>query len=151
KAVVAHELGHFAQKGFINSYSYVARSVIASMLVGNDWLDNFLDKFRHREDLGGVLAKITYWMIYGLKQGLFGIFKVINFLDFMISRQREFNADLVAVSVAGSDAIVHGLKRTEFAHTALMQAYHDLEDAADHKLYTDDLFIHQSAAATYIR
>ncbi len=151
KAVVAHELGHFAQKGFINSYSYVARSVIASMLLGNDWMDNALNRVRHQENALGVVASALYWTMHGIKQGLYGIFKVINFLDFMISRQREFNADLVAVSVAGSDAIVHGLKRTEFAHEAMMQTFHELEDAADHKLYTDDIFLHHTASAAYIR
>jgi Zn-dependent protease with chaperone function len=151
KAVVAHELGHFAQKGFINSYSYIATNVIATMLTGNDWLDNILQTYRREDHLGGYLAAALYWTIHVIKTGLYGIFMVINFLHFKIRRQREFNADLVGVSVAGSNAIVHGLKRTALAEMTLVQACRELEDAADHRLYTSDMFFHQTRAAAYIK
>jgi Zn-dependent protease with chaperone function len=151
KAVIAHELGHSAQKSFIDSYTLLVRNVIVSLFFGSDWLDDLLERNRRRNDVAGLVAKVFYSMIFVGKKFLAGVYYLISLLEQGISRQREFNADLVAVSVAGSDAIVHGLKRTEFAHEALMQAFRDLEDAADHKFYTDDLFLHQTAAAAYIR
>lgn len=151
KAVIGHELGHFSQKGFIDSYAYIARSVIASILLGNDWLDNAVDQVRRRDDALAFVGDAIYWPLWILKKLLIGIFRVINFLDISVARQREFNADLAAVSVAGSDAIVHALKRIEFAFDSLMQASHDLETAADHDLYSDNLFLHQTAAGVYLR
>jgi len=80
-----------------------------------------------------------------------GLFRLINFANAALSRQMEYNADLVAVSVAGSDALVHGLARLDLAGDALSQAWSDLGVAADHQLYSRDLFYHQTRAAEYLR
>src|SRR5262249_4286179 len=58
---------------------------------------------------------------------------------------------LVAVSVTGSDALVHGLARLDFATESLSQAWTDLSTAADHQLYSRDLFYHQTHATEYLR
>ena len=63
----------------------------------------------------------------------------------------EFQADLVAVSVTGSDALIHALKKLEFAQACLMQAMNDVKEASEHDLYTTDLFYHQSQAAIHLR
>src|SRR5205823_3955337 len=55
------------------------------------------------------------------------------------------------VSVSGSDPIINGLIRAGFGNDALMQAFDDLSVAADHQLYTCDLFYHQNHAARYLR
>jgi hypothetical protein len=68
-----------------------------------------------------------------------------------MSRQMEFNADLVAVSATGSDALVHALARLDFASESLNQAVSDLVTARDHQLYSRDLFLHQAQAAAYLR
>jgi hypothetical protein len=63
----------------------------------------------------------------------------------------EFNADLMAVSVTGSDAPTHVLARLSFADTALRQALDELQTVADHHTYSNDLFYHQSEAARFLR
>ena len=151
KAVLAHELGHVAQKGFINSYSYVCSLVIANMVNGRDWLDDFLERTKEQQNAIAFLASLLYGMIFLTRRFLVVIYKGITFLNFLIAHQREFNADLVAASVSGSDAIVHGLKRSEFAYESLMQAQRELADAADHRLYSCDIFYHQTCAAEYLR
>ena len=58
------------------------------------------------------------WAFHGLlwvlRKVLEGLLPGINLLHRSLSRQMEFNADLVAVSVAGSDAGIQGLYRLNF-------------------------------------
>jgi Zn-dependent protease with chaperone function len=152
KAVLAHEFGHFSQSSMkLGTYVYTSNRIIVELVYGRDWLDDVV------ATLGRVDIRIaifawgfagTLWLV---RQGLAQLYKAINFANLALSRQMEFNADLVAVSVAGSDAGINGLARTEFANEALMQAWHELSAAADHKLYTRDLFYHQTQAAEFLR
>ena len=56
-----------------------------------------------------------------------------------VSREREFHADLVAVSAAGSNAVVHCLLRTEFGHQCFMQALNDLATIDSRKAHVIEL------------
>ncbi len=152
KAIMAHELGHCAQSGFLNSYSIIVLNVILGIVQQRDWLDRMLEQGKNdkRSD-GHVFFAIAYYIVVGIRMGLYGIFRGMVFLYTNIRRQREFNADLCGVRVAGSDAIVHGLKRTEFGQEALMQAWRDLQTAAEHRMYSADLYYHQVKAAEYLR
>ena len=152
KAIMAHELGHYAQSSFIDSYSRIVIRIILGIVKGRDWLDRILERGKNSKN-GNAHAffAVAYYTVYGLRMSLYGIFRVLVFLDLNIGRQREFNADLCGVRVAGSDAMVHGLKRTEFGQETLMQAWRDLQDAADHRMYTADLYFHQARAAEYLR
>jgi Zn-dependent protease with chaperone function len=66
-------------------------------------------------------------------------------------RQREFHADRVAASVAGSNAVLHALLKVQFADETWSQALADLQRAAEYKHYSADLYYHQHAAAEYLR
>src|SRR5262249_36245392 len=78
-------------------------------------------------------------------------YRGLNLLHLSLSRQMEFNADNVAVSVTGSDALIHGLSRLQFANESLADAAGSLDAAADHGVFTDDLFYHQSRSAERLR
>lgn len=138
KAVMAHEFGHFSQRSMrLGTYVYTANRIIAEIIFGRDWLDDTLKVF-------DPLLKVIRWVLGGM-------FKVINFAHSSLQRQMEFQADLVAVSVSGSDAVVHGLVRTDFGQLCLDQTGQDLTAAGDHNLFTGDLFVHQTKAAEYLR
>jgi Zn-dependent protease with chaperone function len=152
KAVLAHEFGHFAQSSMkVGRYVYSANRVITDMVFGRDWLDELLTALRRSDIRIAVFAWACLAVVWVLRKTLEGIFRAINFANSALSRQMEFNADLVAVSVTGSDALICGLARLDFANQALMQAWQDLSAAADHHLYTRDLFFHQNHAASYLR
>jgi Zn-dependent protease with chaperone function len=152
KAVLAHEFGHFSQNSMkLHRYVYTANRIIADMVIGRDWLDNFLERCKRRDDAGAAFGWVVWSVLWVFRKGLEGCFYGINFLSRSLSRQMEFNADLVAVSVTGSDAIVHALSRLDFATQALDQAFVDLKIASDHDLFTNDLFYHQNHAAAYLR
>jgi Zn-dependent protease with chaperone function len=152
KAVLAHELGHFSQGSMkLGAYVYQANHIIADMVYGRDFFDDLLERMQNTDDRLDLFAKGFKGLIWVLRKGLEGLFKVLNFANSSLSRQMEFNADLVAVSVAGSDAIVHALARLDFASGALEQTLQDLADAGDHQLYTRDLYFHQTRAADYLK
>jgi Zn-dependent protease with chaperone function len=152
KAVLAHEFGHFSQHSMkLGSYVYTSNRIIGDIVFARDWLDDVVAFVRRLDIRVAVFAWAFTGVLWVTRKGLQGLFRAINFANSALSRQMEFNADLVAVSVTGSDALVHSLSRLDFANQALMLAWQDLTTAADHRLYTRDLFYHQTKAAEYIR
>lgn len=152
KAVLAHEFGHFSQNSMkLGSYVYVSNRVVGDLVYGRDWLDNFVAALRGVDIRIAIFAWGFSGILWVLRQGLQGMFRAINFANSALSRQMEFNADLVAVSVTGSDALVHGLARLDFAMDSLTQAWNDLTTAADHQRYSRDFFYHQTQAGAYLR
>ncbi len=152
KAVLAHEFGHFSQNSMkLGSYVYTANRIIGDIVFGRDWLDDVV-AWVGRLDLR---LAIFVWgftgVLWGVRKTLQGLFQLINFANSALSRQMEFNADLVAVSVTGSDALVHSLARLDLASQALTLTWQDLTTAGDHQLYTRDLFFHQTRARAYLR
>jgi Zn-dependent protease with chaperone function len=152
KAVLAHEFGHFSQSSMkLGSYVYTSNRVIGDLVYGRDWLDDLVATLRGVDIRIAVFAWAFTGVLWAVRKTLQGVFRVINFANSALSRQMEYNADLVAVSVTGSDALVHGLARLDLATDSLGQAWNDLTAAADHNLYSRDLFYHQTRAAEYLR
>jgi Zn-dependent protease with chaperone function len=152
KAMLAHEFGHFAQKGMkIGTYVYTVRRILYQVVYGEDFFDRFIVAWSGWDPRIAFPAYIVRAILWLLRLVLRGMWFVVAYFDLALSRQMEFNADLVAVSVAGSDAPVHLLYRCYFADACFNQAVNDLKIAMDHHLYTADLFYHQSAAAHVLR
>lgn len=152
KALLAHEFGHISQKSMkLGTYVYTALRIIDNLVYGRDWLDRFLDYWRYSDIRIAWPAWGFYGILWTLRKLLGGLFQAIFYLEQARSRQAEFNADLVAVSVTGSDAPVHLLCKCLFADHCFGQVIADLEAARDNKLYTSDLFYHLDKAADYVR
>lgn len=152
KAVLAHEFGHFSQNSMrLGSYVYTSNRIIADVVYARDWLDDAVTAAT-RIDLR---VSIFVWAFQGglwvVRKGLHYLFQGINFANVSLSRQMEYNADLVAVSVTGSDPLVFALSRLDFASDTLGQAWGDLMAAADHGRYTRDVYYHQTQAAEFLK
>jgi Zn-dependent protease with chaperone function len=152
KAVLAHEFGHFAQRSVgLGSYLYVANKAMSDVIYSRDGLDRFVDQW------AGIDIRLSFpaWglkaVLWAVRQALAAAYRSLNLLHLSLGRQMEFNADNVAVSVSGSDALIHCLARLSFAQDALNDAAESLNAAADHGLFSDDLFLHQAAAAARLR
>jgi Zn-dependent protease with chaperone function len=152
KSVLAHEFGHFSQKSTrFDAYVVTANRIIGDLVYGRDWLDDLVSGWCRLDIRIAWIAWIIAGIMWVFRKILEGFFYLINLLRLSLSRQMEFNADLVAVSVAGSDAGVQALYRITFYDEVWGQAISDLRAAADHKLYTADLFYHLNHAANYLR
>ena len=151
KAVVAHEFGHFTQGGFVSAYTNVVYRIIFDIVGGRDWLDETVEWFKQAGGGFTVFGICVGGILWAIRSILVGVLNLISSQRRNVMREGEFHADLVAASVAGSDAIVHGLLRTKFGAETLDFAMFELRKAADHKLYTADLYFHQHAAADILR
>jgi Zn-dependent protease with chaperone function len=152
KAVLAHEFGHFSQRSMkLGMYVYTANRVLHGILTSRDWLEDTLLQFRALPGFPGSIGWGFWYFFFGLRQCMVGLFYGVNFFHSSLSREMEFHADLVAVSVTGSEPIVRSLARASFAEEALSFAAHELAVAAKHGLYSADLFIHHRDGMDYLR
>ncbi|CAN5489809.1 hypothetical protein BH11PLA2_BH11PLA2_33850 [soil metagenome] len=144
QSVLAHEFGHFVQREHVAAYGRVVDSIIINILTGQDGLDRI---FADLGPLGKILnfgPKAVSWLLVIAHKGF-------SLTRHQLWREREFHADLVAASVAGSNAATHGLLKAEFGSETFSQALEDLKKAADNKRYSADLYFHQHAAAPVVR
>lgn len=152
KAVLAHEFGHFAQRSVgLGSYLYIANRVMHDVIYSRDALDQLVETWSQQDIRVSFPAWGLKGVLWGVRKILAGTYQGINLLHLSLSRQLEYNADNVAVSVTGSDALINGLARLEFASECMADAAKSLNAAADHGLFTDDLFYHQTQAASRLR
>ncbi len=152
KAVLAHEFGHFSQKSMkLGSYVYVANKVMADIIYGRDFLDQILNIAKSLDLRIAIFVWIFMGILWLFRKGLELVFKAINIFSLSLSRQMEFNADRIGVSVAGSDAMVHALLRSGYGDQAFRQLGADLWSAADQQLYSGDIFLHQLPAGEQLR
>jgi len=119
KAVLAHEFGHFAQRTMaVGRWVYVAHQVASQLVARRDALDALLATVS-RLDLRiawvGWLLSLIVWAIRSLVDTAFS---VVALSERALSREMEYQADLVAASLAGSDALVHALHRLGAADDA---------------------------------
>jgi len=151
KSLLAHELGHYSQRSLrLSSYAFVAYRAIHNMIYAQDRWDTLMVRWANKAGWS-VPAGFVYMLAESMRAILKVIFRVLSRVHPSLLRQMEYNADLVAVSVVGSDAPVHVLLKSEFGQACLHQAARDLAVAAEHGLYTRDLFLHQQQSADFLR
>lgn len=119
KAVLAHEFGHFRQGSMaVGRWVYVAQQVATHIIYQRDILDRFLI------GLSGIDIRIAWigWVlrliVWALRAILDTAFSLVVLAQRSLSREMEFHADMVSVSLTGSDALVHALHRLGAADDA---------------------------------
>lgn len=124
KAVLAHEFGHFAQRSMaLGTWVYVSGQVIGAVVGRRDAFDTFirgLSRFDLRVAWIGWGLGLLVWAIRAVFDSAY---RLLLLVDRALSREMEFQADLVAVSVTGSDSLIHALRRLGPADQALNRAY----------------------------
>jgi Zn-dependent protease with chaperone function len=119
KAVLGHEFGHFAQRTMaVGRWVYVAHQIATQLVARRDALDSFLaglSRFDLRIAWVGWTLSLIVWAIRSLVDTAFS---VVALSERALSREMEYQADLVAASLAGSDALVHALHRLGAADDA---------------------------------
>lgn len=119
KAVLAHEFGHFAQRSMaVGSWVYIAKQVAMALVARRDWLDQLLNVIS-RLDLRiawiGWGLKLVVWSVRSLLDSLLSL---VVLAQRALNRQMEFQADLVAVALTGSDELIHALHKLTAADEA---------------------------------
>ncbi|GHB70889.1 hypothetical protein GCM10008107_20440 [Psychrosphaera saromensis] len=147
KAILAHEFGHFSQGSMmVGRWVYIAQQIIGHMVVTRDWLDSavrFISKIDIRIAWLGWLLGLVIWSIRSLMDSLF---RLVVIAERALSREMEFNADLVAVSVTGSDALINALYKLQSADAAWQATIDVVNIEARKGNLINDLFRAQKSA-----
>lgn len=147
KAVISHEFGHFSQRSMkIGSYIVSANTIIHDMIFTRDKWDNVLVQWRSADLRLSFAAWIVTPVIWLLRQTLSLFYLFLNIMYSSLSREMEFNADKVAVSTSGSEAIVTSLWRLEHGSQSWDNTMNDAYLAAQKKMYTRNLYAHNAMA-----
>ena len=145
KAVLAHEFGHFAQRSMLlGRYVYVAQQIAAQIVSKRDILDKFLS------GLSGIDLRIAWigWilsiLVWAIRSLIETCFSVVAIAERALSREMEFQADLVAVSLTGSDALMHALYKLQIADQAYDNAVEVINSELNNKKAIYNLYSLQS-------
>jgi Zn-dependent protease with chaperone function len=151
RAVLAHEFGHFAQRAMaVGRWVYVAQQIAAHLIARRDKLDDFLaglSRFDVRIAWVGWILRLIVWSIRSLVDS---VFQLVLLMQRALSREMELNADLVAVSLTGSDALIHALYKLEAADDAWGRAVGFVMSEKAKGRLTRDLFEIQSQVVAHI-
>jgi Zn-dependent protease with chaperone function len=144
KAALAHELGHFAQSSTrVGQWAHRVTIVLRGIVLGRTRLDKRLARARAAK-LGPLraLAEVLSVGVRGAR-GVLGLWLArITHLSRALARELEFNADLHAVALCGSDPLVAALWRAQRGALAMNAALGGLAELAKHGVFTDDLYTH---------
>ena len=147
KAVLAHEFGHFAQRSMlVGRWVYISNQIANAIIAKRDMLDSFLNGLSSidiRIAWVGWILSIIVWSIRSLVEMCF---RLVILSQRALSREMEFQADLVAVSLTGSDALVHALHKLQAADQAFSSALNSANLELDKKKGVEDIYALQSNA-----
>jgi Zn-dependent protease with chaperone function len=119
KAVLAHEFGHFAQRSMaIGSWVYIAQQIASHVIAKRDALDSFLQGLSRTDFRIAWIGWLLSLIVWSIRSLLDTILRLVVLAQRALSRQMEFQADLVAVSLTGSDELIHALHKLQAADEA---------------------------------
>lgn len=152
KAVLAHEFGHFAQRTMaVGRWVYIAQQIAGHIVERRDAFDSMLAGLS-RIDLRvawiGWVLRLVVWSIRSLVE-LF--FRLVVLAQRALSREMEYQADLVAASVSGSDALVHALMKLQGADDAWDRAVNFASGQMAEGRSVSDLFAIQTRIVEQMR
>ncbi|HHH30728.1 MAG TPA: Zn-dependent protease with chaperone function, partial [Polyangiaceae bacterium] len=152
KAVLAHEFGHFAQRTMaVGRWVYISQQVAAAIIANRDALDRlliFISSIDIRVAWIGWIMRVIVWAIRAVLETAFGL---VVIAERALSKEMELNADLVSVSVCGSDALVHALHKLQAADEAWEQAVGFMAAERGRGRATADLFAVQTRFLEHTR
>lgn len=143
KAVITHEFGHFAQRSMkIGSYIMSANTIIHDMIYNRDSWDDMLDKWRASDLRLSAAAWVITPIIWLIRQVLALFYQFLNIMYSSLSREMEFNADKVAVSTSGSDAIISALWKLDNGAECWNSTVQHAYLAGQKKTFVKNLYTH---------
>jgi Zn-dependent protease with chaperone function len=152
KAVMSHEFGHFSQRSMkIGSYIISANTIIHDMIFSRDKWDDLLDQWRASDLRLSFAAWIITPIIWLIRQVLNLFYQFLNIMYSSLSREMEFNADKVAISTSGSDAIISGLWKLDSGFEKWNSTINHAYLASQKKLFTENLYTHNNLSLDRIK
>lgn len=129
KMLLAQEFAHFSKRSMkLGSYVYVLNKVLYNMLYENDSWNDLAIRWSSNGSLPGFFAHVTTMLVNSIQFLLRKLYRLINRQYLELSREMEFQADMLAVSLAGTAAAVSGGRRVEMGTYCLDHCMHKLSE-----------------------
>lgn len=146
--VLAHEFGHFAQRGGMRAAHVINRINywLESRAYHEDEWDGRLRRWAEDEDNGGIVqltCVVTLSCLWATRMLLLGMFQLSFRMSRWLSQEMEFDADRYEATVAGSD----GFAGTALRMRALAQAWREV-DGINRKAWREGRLVDDLPAAT---
>ena len=152
KAVVAHEYGHFAQRSLaVGNWVYVAHQITGQIVGARSGFDTLLMWISAIDIRVAWIGWIMRLFVWAIRAVLDTFFRIVLLAKRALGREMEFQADRVAVSVSGSDSLIHALHRLHAGQEAWQEALFFANEERALGRPVADLFALQSAALEHLR
>ncbi len=151
KAVLAHEFGHFSQRSMkLGSYTYTVNHILYNLVYEQDSWDHTLVKWAEIGGVFGMFAWVTAKLVALVRWLLRKAYELINLSYMGLSREMEYHADSIAVSLSGSESMKHALRRVEFCDSAYQNTLQDIQKLAEQNIATDNILLHHQASIRFL-
>jgi len=135
----------------IGSYINSANTIIHDMIYSRDKWDDILEQWRASDLRLSAAAWAITPLIWIIRQVLALFYQFLNIMYSSFSREMEFNADKVAVSTSGSDAIISALWKLDSGFENWNITLNNAFLASKKKIFVNNLYLHNSLALKEIK
>lgn len=143
--------GHFSQRSMkLGSYIYIVNHALYNMVYEHDRWDDALSNWASVGGIFGAFAAITFWMVERLRSILRMGYNLINLNYLKLSREMEYHADLVAVSVSGNASFQNALRKIEFTASAYDVTLEQLNVLSTKEKASTNLYDNHTATIHYM-
>lgn len=141
KAVLAHEFGHFSQKSLkLSSYVYNVNQVIFNLVSEDESFDKIIQKWAETSGYLNFFIVLAVNIIEGIKWILQKLYEIVNKSYLGLSREMEFHADEIAVSIAGYEPFRRSLLRAELSGEALSRVLTFYADKISDNIRSENVY-----------
>jgi Zn-dependent protease with chaperone function len=152
RAVLAHEFGHFAQRSMaVGRWVYIAQQIAGHLVARRDRFDRFLQGLSRSDVRIAWLGWLISLIVWAIRSLVDSAFRVVVLMQRALSREMEYNADLVAVHLTGSDSLVHALHRLQAADDSWDRALRFAAGQQQEKHTPQDIFAIQTRILALMR
>ncbi len=147
RAVLAHEFGHLGQ----HSMRLFGQARLVDQRL--EQLQRGLQSAQQRlaQTPVAALRQAITTPVQRAQRSLLFVRQWLQSLETRMNQHMEFDADRIAIEIAGSDALISALERAEWADRCFSQTLYDLEQAMEEGIRSDDLFYHQEHISERMR
>lgn len=122
KMVLAHEFGHFSQRSMrLVLHVYTINRIIYNILYENRGWRNAIIWLSNKGLPAALLSRLFLMLAAGLHFLFRQMHELINRQYMRLSREMEFNADEVALSICGTDTAISAMRRAEMSNACFQQ------------------------------
>lgn len=147
KAILAHEFGHFSQNVTrVSGFTYRINRLIVSILYTDDSWYNAIQQASSISLITSIFGGITLYTAAGIRWVFQKVYEMVNLSFLSLSRDLEFHADAIAVSLMGQEPLINSLRKIDFTNLAYSNANAELSHYLEKEKLTCTNFytVHQN-------